>query len=158
MNTEIENKAELNTERKSEIARTEPETAPKTFKTFEVYLPAGLRATAISSDALRENQRISPVDNSWPVVEIFDLLNSEGDLRHVTQVRIEDPETHIEREVFRHVEILGPCRVMHDPHNPLRVHVDTNEQTSRNGVTDDHVPNTVQADRSGNVKKRVFGC
>lgn len=151
----------------------------ETFKTFEHLLPGGkLRAIAISSEALRQNQQIAPTRNMWPVVEIFDVPN--GDLRDATNITIEDPETGHHREVFRHVEILGPCRVVHSPDlplqgngrrvavmvtaAPLRVHVDTDEQMQKTGVNEEnddaprHVPNTVQEDRSGNVAKRQFGC
>jgi hypothetical protein len=141
------------------------------FKTIPHHLPGRLRAIAISSESLRANQHVNPVTNMWPVIEIFDLPE-DGNTMLAEPVEIEVDGYN--REVFRHVEILGPSRVVHNPllplqgngrrvavmvtEAPLLVHVDSEEQAQRNGVTDTHVPNTVQEDRSARSTKQRFGC
>lgn len=146
-----------------------------TFKTFEHHLPAKLRAIAISSEALRANGSLDK-DRMWPVVEIFDLPD-DGDLRAATSFGIEGPDGTV-AHVFRHVEILGPCRVAHNPemplqHNgrrvavmvteaPLRVHVDTPEQMNLNGTrassTKDDGSSGGSSGGSSYGRSRPFGC
>jgi len=146
---------------------------PALFETFERVLPGRPRVIAVSGTALNVNIDLKP-EAVWPVVEVFEI-GDDGLIETAKPVILLDANGH-EREVFRHVEILGPCRIIHMPKNPLgynmrrtavmqteaplRIHVDTAAQAAKNG-THDRVAirqGTVSGKPERSTIRRPYGC
>lgn len=145
---------------------------PELYETEVIVLPSAHRAIAVSGQTVQENSKLREIANYWPLIEIYEIPES-GKISDARLLRMD--RTSIEYGdweksavlVSRHVEILGPCEVVHDPTQPieglarracvmrtkapLRVHVDTIEQAKRNGVG--HPTHYNEYNRTGR-----FGC
>lgn len=145
---------------------------PELYETEVIVLPSAHRAIAVSGQTVQENSKLREIKNYWPLIEIYEIPASGkiSDARLLRMDRFSVEYGDWEKSavlVSRHVEILGPCEVVHDPTQPieglarracvmrtkapLRVHVDTIEQAKRNGVG--HPTHYNEYNRTGR-----FGC
>lgn len=103
------------------------------FGTTSRILPAARRIVAVSGRALADNVNIYTTSRQRPVVEIWEIT-TEGDY--------EKYDARFLMNV-RHVEILGPSWVFHDPHDRL------NGSDKRTAVMETSSPLRVYEDTEG---------
>lgn len=116
------------------------EKAPDLYQTEMIVLHGGpLRVISVSGEVMKTNSEISDVRGHLPAINIFVTPLDETDLTFASMIWLGG-----RTQAARHVEILGPSTVFHNPAQPvaqlprrsavmatrapLRVHIDTREQ------------------------------
>lgn len=88
-----------------------PVTVPELFKTNGVLLPPARRAIAVNGQRLANNEYEKKAHQHTTIFELFELEADEDgtfDMRRAQRIGN-----------YRHVEILGPCWLHHNPEQPL---------------------------------------
>lgn len=127
---------------------------PELFQTSMEILPGGiLRAVSVSGQQISENDRLE-ISEAMSVLMVYELGEDKHEWLHASALEF-DAAKHF----IRHVDILGPSWVHHDPahpignlkrrscvmltKSPLRLFLDTQEQVEKWAQSAIHMPDGV---------------
>lgn len=130
---------------------------PSEFEVTEHVIPPARRIVAISGGTLHTNSDGRQPAAHWPVIEIFEDPREEG-LRGPFYPKVVTINGY---HMFRHVQILGPSQIVHDPvtaleNSPRRIAFLATSAAMRVYIDENGPAAPVYPDTT-NGKKR-FGC
>lgn len=131
---------------------------PSEFEVTEHVLPPARRIVAISGSTLHNNSDGRQPAAHWPVIEIFEDPREEG-LRGPFYPKVVTINGY---HMFRHVQILGPSQIVHDPvtaleNSPRRIAFLATSAAMRVYISENGPAAPVYPDTPLGGKRR-FGC